>query len=341
MTRWGYAFVALTCCCLANANNATADVGCALGNSDSSCSTGGGVFENDGLQFLSGLCLSKDGCAVGGCSAEGCGQQTDCGFDDFISPMINFVFFEDPRNITEIRPIFVSHQIPDALGGGSAQLYALQFRIALTDRLSVIAVKDGFIVDKTGGAVDTLLGDGWADVSAGLKYNFLKDPNSGTLASVGFTYEMPIGSSRALQKIGDGEFHFFITGGKRLADGKAHLLSSLGYRLPVDSDIQTTSIHWSNHIDYKLNDKTYIFTECAWWHWTDSASGGAPLGIAGQDLFNLPSSNVSGNDLLTQSVGLKFKPRRNTEIGIAYEFPLTSFEDLIKDRVMVDFILRF
>ena len=54
-----------------------------------------------------------------------------------------------------------------------------------------------------------------------------------------------------------------------------------------------------------------------------------PLGVAGQDLFNLPSTNVTGNDLLTQNVGVKFKPSGNTEFGIAYEFPLTTFVRLI------------
>ncbi|MFK8113650.1 MAG: hypothetical protein AB8B91_15720, partial [Rubripirellula sp.] len=79
---------------------------------------------------------------------DACGwiQKSDPCFDDFISPMINFVFFEDPRNLTEVRPIFVTHSVPDVIGsgvpaGGSIQLFALQFRVALTARLSLIAVK--------------------------------------------------------------------------------------------------------------------------------------------------------------------------------------------------------
>tara|TARA_R110002049_G_scaffold27321_2_gene94316 strand:- start:560096 stop:561034 length:939 start_codon:yes stop_codon:yes gene_type:complete len=302
----------------------------------------------DGLGCLGGSCLGGgffDAIAdrLDSCSLV---QPSDRCFDDFISPMLNFVFFEDPRNVTELRPIFVTHSVPDTIGsgvaaGGSVQLLAMQFRVALTDRLSLIAVKDGYIFDNTNGALDTLLDDGWADVSAGLKYNFLRDTCRGTLGSVGFTYEIPMGNEDALQSIGDGEFHFFATGGQRLFDGNAHVLSSVGYRLPVDDDVQTTAIHWSNHFDVRLNERTYIFTEAAWWHWTDSADTGAALGVAGQDLFNLSSTNVDGNDLVTQNVGLKFKPRSNVEAGIAYEFPLTGFKDVIEDRVQLDLIVRY
>lgn len=277
---------------------------------------------------------------------DGLIKPSDTCFDDFISPMINFVFFEDPRTVSELRPIFVNHWVPNTIGngipaGGSVQLYAAQFRIALTDRLSLIAVKDGFIVDDTNGTLDALLDDGWADVTAGLKYNLIRNTQTGTLGSIGATYELPIGSTRALQDIGDGEFHLFATGGQRLLDGNAHLLTSLGYRLPVDGAAQSSAIHWSNHLDFRLTERAYIFTECAWWHWTDDASGGAALGVAGQDLFNLSANDVAGNDLLTQNVGFKLKPNRNIEAGIAYEFPLTAFKDLIDSRLQTEIILRY
>ncbi|MEM9588736.1 MAG: hypothetical protein AAGA03_15750 [Planctomycetota bacterium] len=311
--------------------------------------------------------LACDTCCDSGCDALGCGScgsdsrfgsitekldqiswinPSDRCFDDFISPMINFVFFEDPRTVTEVRPIYVNHWVPNTIGnaipaGGSIQLYAMQFRIALTERLSLIAVKDGFIVDQTEGALDTLLDDGWADVTAGLKYNLLRDPKSGTLLSAGFTYELPIGSTSALQDVGDGEFHLFATGGQRFCGGNAHWLSSFGYRLPVDRAVQNSAVHWSNHFDVKLTDRTYFVTEVAWWHWTDDGDTGAALGVAGQDLFNLAVTDVDGNDLVTQNVGLKFKPTRAVEAGIAYEFPLTDFQDVIEGRLQLDMILRY
>lgn len=261
--------------------------------------------------------------------------------------MSNFIFFEDPRTLTEARAIFFNHKLPSSVGslglpGGDVQLYALQLRFALSERLSVIAVKDGFIVaDMNGGPLDDLLNDGWADVSAGLKYNLVRDTCNGTLLSAGFTYEIPIGSQRTLQDIGDGEFHLFLSGGKRLWNGLGHYLGSVGYRIPVDSDVQTSSIHWSNHLDVKLTDRAYVFTEVVWWHWTDSADVGLPLGVGGHDAFNLFSTNVTGNDLVTQNIGVKIKPSANSELGVAYEFPLTDFKDVIDNRIQAELILRY
>lgn len=71
-------------------------------------------------------------------------------FDNLISPISNPVNFEDPRSLTEIRPIYVYHSIDDKFitQGGSVQLWALQLRYAIDDRLSVIATKDGYVVMK-------------------------------------------------------------------------------------------------------------------------------------------------------------------------------------------------
>ena len=276
-------------------------------------------------------------------------RPSDRCFDDFISPMIDFVHFEDPRTLTELRPIFIHHNFPSTLGpanisaGGSIQLIAAQFRLALTDRLSLIAVKDGYIIDNSEGALNGLLDSGWADVTAGLKYNLIRNVQSGTLLSGGFTYEIPIGSEDALQSVADGEFHFFASGGQRLAGGNAHVLSSIGYQVPVDNNAQSTTIHWNNHFDVRLTDTVYLFTENSWWHWVDDAdpSVGTALGVSGQDLINLASSNVDGNDLVTHNMGFKLKPRRSLELGFAYEFPLTEFKDVIQNRYQVEAILRY
>ena len=316
---------------------------------DAACVTACDAFSCDSLACDSGACDSLACCdsrADKLLSKLSWIKPSDRCFDDFISPMINFVHFEDPRTITELRPIFLSHWVPDTIGnnvpaGGTIQLIAAEFRIALTERLSLIGVKDGYIFDNTNGALGGLLDDGWASVTAGLKYNFLRDTQSGTLATAGVNYEIPIGSQDALQDIGDGEFHLYVTGGQRLLCGNAHWLSAFGWRVPADGGVQSESVHWSNHLDFRLTDKFYLVTEAAWWHWTDSADTGLPLGVAGQDLFNLNTTDVTGNDLVTQNVGVKFKPNRRTEWGLAYEFPLTAFKDVIESRLQAELILRY
>lgn len=293
-------------------------------------------------------CCGDDSCldTIGSSLAKWI-QPSDHCFDDFISPMIDFVHFEDPRNLTELRPIFVNHRFPATLGpgaipaGGSAQLFALQFRLALTERLSLIGVKDGYIIDNSEGALDTLLASGWADITAGLKYNLVRNTQTGTLVSSGFTYEIPLGSDQALQSVGDGQFNFFVSGGQRLAGGNAHVLTSFGWQLPVDQSVQSTTVRWNNHFDVKVTDTVYLFTENSWTHWTDEAEVGLALGVSGQDLLNLDSTNVEGNNLVTHNVGTKYKPNGHFEAGVAYEFPLTEFKDIIEDRVTLEMIFRY
>ncbi len=257
-------------------------------------------------------------------------------FDDFISPMSNPVFFEDPRNLTEVRFIFLNHNLPSALGGNSIQVYAAQVRVALTERLSLIATKDGFIYTQSDLAG---IESGFADVAAGLKYNLYRDPSAGRLLSAGFTYEIPMGSEKSLQGNGDGELNFFLTGGTRVGD-RSHWLSAGGLRQPLDESAENAVWYWSNHYDYRISDRPiYAFTEINWWHWASSGDLGLPL--EGGDLFNLGGTGITGNNIVSQAVGLKCKPRRNMEAGLAYEFPLTERQGVLEDRITADLIFRY
>lgn len=333
---------------------------------------GSGLF--DRIPLISGgdSCGSEDSCSETGCGTdyapgcdmpgstgcgescgEGCGsvcgdlfgcgggladltsliKKSDHCFDDFISPMTNPVFFEDPRTLTEARMIFANHSLPGA--GGSAQLYAMQVRAAVTENLSIIATKDGFLVSDS-----PVLRDGWADISAGLKLNIYRNVQTRTLLSVGTTYEAPFGTPRALQGNGDGEFHIFGSGGTVLFEDY-HYLSGLGLRLPVDRSAESTSMYWSNHLDRRIgNSGFYLLGECNWYHWLSSGSA-VPASFEGVDLINLGSNNVAGNDIVTAAIGVKYKPNGNTEIGVAWEAPLTDRRDIFDDRLTVDWILRY
>jgi len=262
-------------------------------------------------------------------------QPTSSGFEDFISPMTNPVFFEDPRNVTEARLIFLNHSIPDRLGGGNVQLYALQLRAALTENLSFIATKDGFVVSQS-----PLMDDGWADVAAGLKYNLYKNVCTQTLLSAGMTFELPIGSQRTLQGNGDGEFNLFATGGTEFLDNW-HYVTASGFRLPVDTNQESQLWYWSNHVDYQIGETgLYLLGEANWYHWMKSGQR-FPVAVEGLDLFNLGSVGVAGNDIVTGALGVKYKPADNMEIGLAWEFPLTDRRDVLRNRLTVDWIIRY
>lgn len=262
-------------------------------------------------------------------------RHTDTNFNEFISPMTNPVFFEDPRNVTEARMIFLNHHIPDSLGGKDAQLYAVQLRAALTERLSLIATKDGYIVSQ-----NPVLEDGFADVAAGLKYLLYSDVESQTLLSAGATYALPIGSTQALQGRCDGEFNIFATGGTEFLENW-HYVSATGFRLPSNSQKGNQVWYWSNHVDWRLGETgLYLFTECNWYHYISSANAfGAPVG--GMDLFNLGSPGITGANTVTGAWGIKYKPAANMELGLAYEIPYSSRHDIMQNRFTLDFIIRY
>lgn len=261
---------------------------------------------------------------------------SDHGFDNFISPMTNPVFFEDPRTLTEARFIFLNHHVPDALGGGDVQVYALQLRAAITEDLSLIATKDGFIVSD-----NPLINDGWADIALGLNYNLYKDVQNQELLSAGFTFELPTGSSQALQGNGDGEFNLFVSGGIELFP-EWHYLTVSGFRLPTNRAEESSVWYWSNHLDRQLGQSgLYLFGETNWYHWMGSGKAFTLAPVEGVDLFNLGAVGVSGNDIVTGALGVKYKPSAAMELGLAWELPLTDRRDVLHDRITFDCIVRY
>ncbi|QDT67942.1 hypothetical protein MalM25_08510 [Planctomycetes bacterium MalM25] len=310
------------------------DVGCC---GSTCCGSTCCCDKNCGL-FGQGI-LTHDPCGEGCALPElllGCFCESEECFDDFISPITNPIFFEDPRNVTEVRFFFWQHKVPQAAGGGDINLYAAQIRARLTDRLSLIAAKDGYAV-----STNALVDDGWADVDIGFKYGLYRDARKQRLLSVGVVYDMPVGSPRTLQAKGDGEFHLFLTGGAELCDC-AHWISAFGGVIPVDGDESSDFLYWSNHFDYQVRKGWYVLTEFNWFHWTGGGSDELGLtGVEGFDAFNLGSGGVAGNDIVTGAIGMKYKPNRKTEIGIAWEAPLTERRDVIENRLTLDLILRY
>lgn len=262
---------------------------------------------------------------------------SDTRFLDFISPMTNPVYFEDPRNLTEARTIFLNHQIPgNVLGGGGVQLLAVQLRAAVTKRLSIIATKDGYVF--AGGDAPPI--DGWANVNAGLKYNLYANPDTQRLLSIGTRYEMPVGSPHALQAQKGGQFDLFMTGGTQLG-AYSHFLSAAGFRLPADRNTQNQQFYWSAHVDRRLRKRPiYGLLECNWYHWMTSGAGGVP-GVGGLDLYNLGSSATAGTNIVTAAIGVKYKPTALSELGVAWEAPISARHDIIDNRLTADLILRY
>jgi hypothetical protein len=265
---------------------------------------------------------------------------SDRAFPGFIGPISNPVLSKDPRSLTEARFLFINNIIPPEhlLGGGNFQTYHLQLRVALSERLSFIAEKDGFA------AVHPHIGgnaDGWLNLAAGLKYLLIRDVQHQFLVSSGLMYEVPTGERRAFQGTGQGIATAFLTLGKEIGT-KAHLLDTFGFQFPADREDNSSFFYNSLHLDYQLFECLYPLAEVNWFHYVAGGHHGLPPGLGeGDGLVNLGTSGVSGNDLVTFAVGLKAILGAHAELGAAWEFPLSNRKDLIDNRLFVEFIARY
>ena len=265
--------------------------------------------------------------------------QSDHAFDGFVSPLTNPAFFEDPRSLTELRFWVMNQLIPEsnALDGGDFQVYALQARLALTERLSFIAVKDGYISLQPDAVVpDT---DGWADVAAGLKYALVRNPQKQFLLSAGFTYEIDLGTHRVFQGTGDGIWNPFLSAGWEFYP-RTHYLTTFAYRLPNNTTDNSQSFIWSHHFDHQIGCRFYPAVELHWLHYTKSGEA-LPFDFEGGDLINLGSADVAGNDLFVMAAGFAYKLSEAVQLAVAYEFPVSSREDILDERVTANLILRY
>ena len=101
--------------------------------------------------------------------------ESDHAFDGFTTPLSNPVQSKDPRSLTEARFLFMgnwSRPSTPVIGGGAFQVYALQLRLAVTDRLQLFADKDGLVRFSPKGASSVFA---MANIMAGAKYVLIRD----------------------------------------------------------------------------------------------------------------------------------------------------------------------
>ncbi|HEY1598230.1 MAG TPA: hypothetical protein VGG64_01420 [Pirellulales bacterium] len=293
---------------------------------------------------LSEACARCDDCAE--CCDSFNGRRrifgllpSDHCFDHFVSPISNPFFFEDPRSLTEVRGMFIDNSLPTFSGGGDAQVWAAQFRGRITDRWSIIAPRlSYFSVNQAnnGGGSNPA---GFLSAPVGAKFNFIRDVENQFLVSGGITYFIP-GSPGALSNFDNGDFHIFVTAGKQIF-GRGHWLSGTGFRLPEDRNLGTQLWYWSNQWDYELPGHIYPLIGLNWFHWMDGAGVQSGIPFGALDLINLPSNGVAGNNVVTNVIGAKWKPSGNMELGFGWEYPVTQWGDVLKNRVYADVILRY
>jgi len=266
--------------------------------------------------------------------------ESDREFDSFIGPISNPVLTKDPRALTEARLLFVNNWIPNEhpLQGGDFQAYGLQVRVALTDRLSFIADKDGYASIHPGVGPDR---NGWLDIALGLKYALVRDVDRQLLVPAGVQFEPQTGEEKVFQGHGDGLFTVFTSAGKGFCNG-FHVIANAGYQFPADSAENSSFFYSQLHLDRQLFGWIYPLVELNWFHYTAGGRRGLPAALGeGDSLINIGTSDVAGNDLVTAAVGLKFVLGKHLDVGVAYERPLSNRKDLLDNRVLVEAIIRY
>lgn len=264
----------------------------------------------------------------------------------FVHPVTSPYFHEDSFVTTDIRAWQVYHDLPktSVLGGGNVDVTAVQIRLALTDQLQLVAVKDGWIHFDSGALDD----DGMNDVAAGLKWNFLQDWENQLHAAVGFGYEFGWGNDSVLQ--GDDEIRLWASVNKgydRLHIGgmvnfffsedqdQIANISSLG-NVPVGG---STTMSWHVHLDYFVNEWFSPVVEFNGYHTLDSGVHAGILDISGVDVANLGSG--VGEDVITVGLGSEFRLSEQMSLRAAYETPLTDANDLWGYRWTMSLIYSF
>jgi hypothetical protein len=291
------------------------------------------------------------GSGLFGCEALGCFSgperrlfQSDHAFDNFISPVSNPFLFEDPRALTEVRPIFIYQQTPAhnyLFRGGDIEFFGTQARVAVTDRLSFVMNKFGWIWDEphSPGTTGLLPHAGLSEIWLGPKYTFLRSDSTGTVAAGGLTFQIPAGPAKVAQNTGTMSMVPYLSLAQNFAQN-FNFLSTLGYSFATDNQ-RSDYLFWSWHVDYDIGGlhRFYPLVELNWFHVT-SAGTARGLGFEGQDLFNFGSMATSGQDSLSLAFGGRVKINEFTQVGLAIEFPLIA-SPLMAWRTTLDLIIRY
>ncbi|MCE9564407.1 MAG: hypothetical protein K8U57_20410 [Planctomycetes bacterium] len=273
--------------------------------------------------------------------------KSDHAFDGFISPVTNPLLFEDPRSLTEVRPIFMYQQIPGGqpdFKGGSVYYYGLQARLAVTERLSFTFNKLAGTTLSPGSGSAYPGGSGFDELWLGPKYTFLRNENSGSLVAGGLQFQIPIGSSNVYQHTGSLSLVPYLTYAQNFCRdfkiGSFNSMIGTGYSIATDS-IRSDYYYLSAHLDLDVMNKHkfYPLVEMNWLYYTKNGNG-LTMGSEGRDLFNF-GGQAKNTGLLTGAFGARYKISECAQLGAAFEFPLAGPRDIFQYRVTLDFILRY
>jgi hypothetical protein len=272
--------------------------------------------------------------------------QSDTCFNGIVSPLSNPFFFEDPRSLTEVRPIFMYQGVPSKspYPGGDAYFFGTQARVAFTEQFSVVLNELGVVSLDPNNTANYSNHTGFAEVKIGPKFTFVRSDSTGTVAAAGLTFELPVGSARVYQDTGTLGLDPYVTVAQTFGKlpngyGSFDFIGELGYSFATDSE-RSEFLHMSLHLDYNFANRVYPLVELNWLHYT-SAGKNDSLGYEGADLINFGSSTRDGQNFVDVAVGARYRFTDNIFGGTAVEFPLSAERGYEKYRLTFDVIFRY
>lgn len=281
-------------------------------------------------------------------------------WEGFRKPIVSPYLFEDPFITTGVYGYHVYHEFPErsVLGGGEANVAALQLRVALTDRIALIATKDGRAwVDPGLSVLDER--EGWFNLAAGIKGILAESEEDRWIVSGILRVELDSGSKDVFQGHGDG----VVIPSLSAAWGPEpwHVVGDIGMEIPIDDDVQSTSIFYHLYVDYAVTERISPFAQITGMHWVSSGDGSIPvdfgggftlplapvqslLGVGsfeGADVLNLGVGDVAGLDLITAALGVHVVLTDRVTLSLAYERPISHHKGLHKQRVTTALAYEF
>jgi hypothetical protein len=255
----------------------------------------------------------------------------------FVAPITSPYYNENSFITSDVRAWYVYHQFDNdgiANGGigGNVQVAAVQVRLALTDRLQLVAYKDGYAWFDDSAVND----EGWNDVAAGLKYNFYRDVEEQLYMSGGVGYQIDLGDSDVLQD--DEILRLWVSADKGF--DKLHVGGTFNYFIPTGSESSfgdSETLSWHVHADYYLTEWFSPVVNFNGYHTVDE--GTVTLPFNGVDVANLGGGE--GEDVITMGLGGEFRFWEDFAFRAAYEFALTDNSQLFGDRFTVSLTYDF
>jgi hypothetical protein len=274
--------------------------------------------------------------------------QSDHAFDNMISPVTNPFYFEDPRALTEARPIFIFQQSPDhnyIFHGGDIEYFGVQGRVAITDWLSLDITKLGGTWMQPENHIDGFSDTGgFSELLIGPKFTFYRNESTGTVAAFGLTFDIPAGSASVFQDTGSLSLIPYLSVAQsfgRTSYGTFNAMGTIGYNGSVNNE-RSSNLFSSLHLDYDIANlhKIYPLLELNWFDYTSNGKSN-DLTFEGADLFNFGSMHVTGINEVSLAIGARYKFCESIQAGFAVEFPIAGPVGLMAYRLTFDLIFKF